>query len=83
MGRYGGDAGGGDYEEVLHSIRLDTHPPDDFRNMDQVARGFALEARNARFGFDLGGYEYPAPDLNDAGRATYVAFVEEELRTFE
>lgn len=77
------DLGSGDFAEDLASIKLDAVKPAEFENMDNVAKKFALQARNARFGFSGGGFEYPNPALEGVDIETYAAFVKDEFTRFE
>ena len=67
----------------IESIKLDAVTPEEFGEMDQVAKHFALSARNNRFGFEQGGYEYPDRRLSPADARTYASFVRQELQDFE
>lgn len=73
----------GDRAKTIESIKLDAVTPEEFGEMDQVAKHFALSARNNRFGFEQGGYEYPERRLSPADARTYASFVRQELQDFE
>jgi hypothetical protein len=73
----------GDRAQTLSAIRLDAVDQVDFDTMDEVAKRFALQARDRGFGFTEGGYELPERRLDAAGRRTYTTFVADELAEFE
>jgi hypothetical protein len=73
----------GDRDEVLSAIRLDAFEQEDFEKMDEVAKRFALAARDRDFGFDHRGYELPDPALDIVSQRTYASYVQIELTEFE
>jgi hypothetical protein len=73
----------GDRDEILSAIKLDAFPPEEFDKMDEVAKRFALAARDRDFGFDQRGFELPDPALCVVSQQTYASYVQIELRDFE
>jgi patatin-like phospholipase/acyl hydrolase len=73
----------GDRDETLSSIKLDAFAQVDFDRMDEVAKRFALAARDRDFGFNQTGFELPDPALDVVSQQTYASYVQIELQEFE
>lgn len=73
----------GDRDETLSAIKLDAFAQVDFDKMDEVAKRFALAARDKDFGFSQRGFELPDPALDVVGQQTYASFVQTEFEEFE